>query len=95
MKTPRTGEPLGFNFDPPRTVKAGDVCGHLEVIEELPKRQGGARRWRCRVDGQPCGRLVVKETGALTKATKFRACPSCTEVYMKGVRDRWNRGGSF
>lgn len=99
MKILKAGDAAyGFTFDKPRTVETGKTYDHLEVIEELPRRPG-ARRWRCRcvnvVDGEPCGRVVVKETGALTKDAKFRACPRCTEVYMKVVRERWNKGGSY
>ena len=95
----QAGEALGYNFDKPQTIEVGKTYGHLVVLEELEKSKGHDRRWRCRctkeVEGKPCGGVVVKQTGALTKAIKFRACGSCTEAYMKETRARWNRGVSY
>lgn len=72
------------------------------MVEELPHRKGsGDRRFKCRclkVDEDSkkmCGNFTVKKTGDLTRATKFRACKACTEVYMRVIRNRWNRGVSF
>ena len=100
MKHLRAGEPTGFASDRPKTVKPGDVCGHLEVIEEVPRSNGHDRRWRCRCmnvkeGGKVCGAITLKRTGELTKPTKFRACRGCTEVFMKETRTRWNRGASY
>jgi hypothetical protein len=87
------GEALGFNFDKPQLIELGETYGHLEVLEELEKPRVRGRRWRCRC--LKCGAETIKKTGDLTKATKFRACKACTEVYMQEVRTRWNRGGSY
>jgi hypothetical protein len=99
MKHLLAGEPLGFALDKPRTVKVGDVCGHLEVLEELSKSSGHDRRWKCRcmkvVDGKMCGNETIKKTGDLTRTTKFRACRGCTDAYMKETRSRWNKGWSY
>lgn len=103
MKHLVAGEALGIPSEKQTRIEAGKVYGHLEVVEEMPHRPGkGGRRFRCRClnvpdknSGKMCGQLTVKATGDLTKGTKFRACKGCTEVYMKEVRARWNRGGSF
>lgn len=100
----QAGEATGFAYEKSPPVEVGKTYGHLEVLEELPHVKGsaGGRRFRVRcvnvtdeATGAVCGRLTVKRTPDLTKATKFRACKECTEAYMKLIRNRWNKGVAY
>lgn len=96
MKPLRAGEAdFGIPYAKPQRIVVGESYGHLEVLEELPKRLGqNDRRFRCRchnvIDGNPCGAFTIKRTTQLTKPGAFRACTGCTEAHMKKTRNAWN-----
>jgi hypothetical protein len=91
----RAAGPGGQASDKPK-VAVGEVYDRLEVVEQLPERERGARRFKCRClcerDGRPCGRFIVMTTAQL-RSTKFRACKDCSDEYIRARRRAY--GQSF